>query len=464
MSGTTLFEEFPEVTTRQWKQQIQSDLRGADYNEALVWQSAEGIPVKPFYNHEDLRADNIPLIHRSDAWLIGQSIEGTDSALVSKNIKDSLALGTEALILTLTSEDAAIRMLGEVVDREPVPLFLDAQFLSLPFIRNLYNAHPTQPENLHLCIDPIGFLARTGNWYVNKNKDLGLVSDVLKQFNQAGLGSILGVDGGLYQQAGATIVQQLAYSLAHAHDYIHHLQPTEVTASSACNFTFKLAIGGDYFFEIAKIRALRALWRTVSAAYGWHPECRIIACPSFRNKTVYDYNTNLIRTSMECMSAILGGADVVYNLPYDAMYLERNDFSERIARNQLLILKHEGLMERPLNPADGSYYIENLTRQLAEKSLELFKDIEAGGGFLKLLGNHTIHRKIKESAGKEATLFSKGDLILTGTNLHINKADRMKNSIEKSPFLVPSPRKTLIEPISVKRLAEEVEQSRLKHE
>ncbi len=463
MRGTTLFEEFPEVTTKEWKQQIQADLQGADYNKAMVWESPEGISVKPFYNHDDAGTQSPPM-HRNGAWLIGQVIKGKNSEGIHKRLKACISLGAEALIVSPASEEPTAGWLPEKADRSTIPLFLEASFLSPPFLHDLCNAYSESSSKLHLCLDPIGFLARTGNWHTDKKKDLAVVSGILSQYQQANLGGILGIDGSLYQQAGANIVQQLGYTLAHVNEYMYLLKAEKSGSRTGFTPTFKLSVGGNYFFEIAKIRALRWLWRTLASAYGWDPKCKIIAGPGLRNKTLYDYNTNLIRSSMECMSAILGGSDVVYNLPYDTMYLERNDFSERIARNQLLIMKHEGLLERPLNPADGSYYIERLTRQLAEKSLDLFKDIEAGGGFLKLLGDHTIQRKIKESAQKEEASFRKGYLILTGTNLHVNKEDRMKSSIGKSPFLAASPRKTLIEPISVKRLAEEAEQSRLNHE
>jgi methylmalonyl-CoA mutase len=164
------------------------------------------------------------------------------------------------------------------------------------------------------------------------------------------------------------------------------------------------------------------------------------------------------------MSAILGGADTIANLPYDALYHKDNEFGDRIARNQLLILKNESYFDKVNNPSDGSYYIENLTHQLAEKALALFKDIEANGGFLKQLNEGIIKRKIQESADKEQELFDTGKEILLGTNKYPNKNDRMKDDLELFPFVKIKPRKTLITPIIEKRLAEKMEQDRLKEE
>jgi Methylmalonyl-CoA mutase, N-terminal domain/subunit len=193
-------------------------------------------------------------------------------------------------------------------------------------------------------------------------------------------------------------------------------------------------------------------------------ECHILVSPTKRNKTLYDYNVNMLRTTTECMSAILGGADAIANLPYDALYHKDNEFGDRIARNQLLILKHESYFDKVNNPADGSYYIENLTHQLAEKALTLFKDIEANGGFLKQLNEGIIKRKIQESADKEQQLFDAGKEVLLGTNKYPNKNDRMKDELELYPFVKMKPRKTLIMPIIEKRLAEKMEQEKLKEE
>ena len=162
--------------------------------------------------------------------------------------------------------------------------------------------------------------------------------------------------------------------------------------------------------------------------------------------------------------AILGGADTVANMPYDSLYHKSNEFAERIARNQLLILKHESYFDKVANPADGSYYIESLTTQLAEKALALFKEIEAAGGFIAQLKSGTIQRKIAESAEKEQQLFDSGKEILLGTNKQINKNDRMAHDLELFPFVKIKPRKTLITPIIEKRLAEKMEQDRLESE
>jgi methylmalonyl-CoA mutase len=261
------------------------------------------------------------------------------------------------------------------------------------------------------------------------------------------------------------MIQQLAYGLAHANEYLNHFKDIFATKDpDSFILNFKLAMGPNYFFEIAKIRALRHLYRTLASEYGITLDCHILAVPSLRNMSIYDYNNNMLRTTTECMSAILGGANTICNSSYDAIYHKDNEFGERISRNQLLILKHESYFDKVANPTDGAYYIETLTTQLAQKALVLFKDIESNGGFLKLLKEGTIQRKIKESALKEQNRFDATEEIILGTNKHVNMNNRMKNDMELYPFVKTNKRKTIIEPIIARRLAEKLEQERLKNE
>jgi methylmalonyl-CoA mutase len=172
----------------------------------------------------------------------------------------------------------------------------------------------------------------------------------------------------------------------------------------------------------------------------------------------------MLRTTTECMSAILGGADTVYNLPYDALYHKSNEFGNRISRNQLLILKHESYFDKVKNAAEGAYYIETLTNELANKALDIFKSIESAGGMIKQLMEGTIQRKIKESAALEQEQFDSGNLVLLGVNTFPNERDKMKGNLEINPFMEIKKRKTLIEPIIEKRLSEQLEKSRLNEE
>lgn len=453
-----LFDEFPPVSSKAWKQKIQYDLKGADYNEKLVWESREGIHVKPFYHSEDL--ENVTPVPGVVAdWRIGQSIFAGNSEKANERAHNFLKKGIETLHFIVSKEGINFEILLKDIDLETVPISFQFNFLSTNYLSALNKLVQGRNSNMYLNIDIIGNLARNGNWYYNLKKDHQLLDESLSyDFNQ-----IISVDTTLYQNSGADMVQQLGFGLAHAHEYVNHLSERD-TLSRFKTITFKVAIGGNYFFEMAKIRAHRMLWNTLMKEYGLKVECHIVAEPSRRNKTLYDYNMNMVRTSAEYMSGILGGANVILNQPYDTIYHKDNDFSSRIALNQLLILKEEAYFDKVLNAADGAYYIESLTQQLADKALDLFKGIEREGGFLKLLKNHTIQKKIKESAKKQQEQFNQGDEILVGTNKYKNRSDAMKHELELYPFVKNRPRKTLIEPIIETRLAEALEQKRLEDE
>ncbi|MCQ0110078.1 methylmalonyl-CoA mutase [Zhouia amylolytica] len=450
-----LFNEFSEITSKEWKQKIQFDLKGADYNETLIWNTPEGIDVKPFYHAEDF--DQLPPTSNTDVtnWNIGQKIYAGNEKLANEKALDIIERGAESLIFTIPSKDIDFDLLLQNINLRLIPVYLEFEFLSVDAIKKLKSFISGKETQIYLYIDIIGHLAKTGNWYQNLKNDFNTLEEILT-ISKGVFKSTINVNLSLYQNAGANMVQQLAYTLAHANEYLNRF-PQET-------ITFSTAIGSNYFFEIAKLKALRLLWSSLAPEYNNQSECHIIATPSKRNKTLYDYNVNMLRTTTECMSAVLGGANMIYNAPYDNIYHKDNEFGERIARNQLLILKSESYFNKVSNPADGTYYIESITDQLAEKALDLFKQIETSGGFLKQLKNHTIQKKIKEAAETEENLFINNKETLIGTNKYQNPEDQMKNDLELYPFMKRQSGKTLIEPILEKRLAEALEQERLKSE
>ncbi len=449
-----LFKDFPEVTSKQWKQKIQVDLKGADYNDTLIWHTNEGIDVKPFYHADEFDAAFSPSKASTSTFKISQIIKVTNTTEANAIARDAIARGAEAIIFQITTTDVDIRSLLDGIATDNIPVHIDLLTLYDSVVEDIIDHHGSSYGS-----DIIGNLARTGNWFKSLNADHEQFEAFVKKTNT------LSIDLALYQNAGATCVQQLAYSLAHLNEYLNHFDGLLNTEEKAkLKVIFKVSVGTNYFFEIAKLRALRSLYRTLADAYGINTDCEIHATPTKRNKTLYDYNTNMLRTTTECMSAVLGGADWISNQAYDAIYHEPNEFGERISRNQLLILKNESYFDKVDNPTDGTYYIESLTTQLSEKALDIFKSIEASGGFLSQLKEGTIQKKLKASAQKEQEQFDTSELVLLGTNKYPNPDDRMKHDLEIDPFLKHNPVKTLIEPILEKRLAETLEQERLKTE
>lgn len=463
MATNNLFSEFEAVSSKQWKQQIQYELKGVDYNETLVWESLEGIKVKPFY-HIDESDINLNAIVTAKPFAIVQNIFVHDVKKSNARALETLQRGAESVRFTIENDTISIEELMQNLPIENVNYYFNLPFLSIEFVHKINEFSTKNKAKIFIQVDPIGQLTKEGNWFENLEKDFEKLNTIAKNSHPlegcptGGVASFLTISSGIYQNAGANIVQQLAYTLAQANEYFNRISVINQP------ITIEVTVGTNYFFEIAKLRALRLLFKTLATEYNHNFDCHIIATPTKRNKTLYDYNVNMLRTTTECMSAIIGGADGVANLTYDALYHKDNEFGDRISRNQLLILKHESYFDKVNNPADGAYYIETLTEQLAEKALELFKDIERNGGLISQLIDGTIQRKINESAQKEQELFDSGKEVLLGTNKYPNKNDQMKNDLELYPFVKQNARKTLITPIIEKRLAEKVEQERLSQE
>ena len=340
----SLFNDFEGASSKAWKQKIQVDLKGADYNDTLIWKTNEGINVKPFYHADEFETSPEVSNTKATEWKICQSIDVSDAKEANLKAIDAIERGAESILFQIKTETISIEDLFQNINTEKIPIEIKCNFLSETFAENLRSVvlNPStklsrgfiEAAQISLHSDIIGNLAKTGNWHNNLKEDHAKFEAIVKTTNQ------LSINISLYQNAGATIVQQLAYGLAHANEYLNHLDKIiDSKLKQSLQVTFNVSISSNYFFEIAKLRALSQLWATLASEYDINTECRIIATPSKRNKTIYDYNINMLRTTTECMSAILGGAHTICNLPYDSLYHNPNEFGDRISRKELLILK-----------------------------------------------------------------------------------------------------------------------------
>ncbi|NEV94218.1 methylmalonyl-CoA mutase [Psychroflexus sp. YR1-1] len=454
----TLFEAFDPVSAKAWKQKIQADLKGADYNKTLVNSTDEGIDIKPFY-HADHHDYDFSLPD-SPAWYVTEKLYLENVEITIQNAKDVIERGAESLWIIIPEADDKKLKFFEALKEDKTPLFVEFLFQDYAFFEKLSTCLRHHDKKAWLGFDPVHQLASSGNWFKNQKEDFEVF---LKTTTLSGFKNQINIDARLYQNSGGLIIQQLAYALAHLNEYLNVLNRDD-SKLTGLTVNLIMSLGSNYFFEIAKLKALRLLAQSLAGEYDIDIELHIIAEPSKRNHSIYDYNMNMLRTTTACMSGILGGANWVNNLAYDEIFHKRNEFGERISRNQLLILKQESYFDKVLNPVDGTYYIESLTRELAEKALAIFKTIEAGQGFIQQLFEGKIQKKIKESAEKEQSKVNSGDFTLVGLNKYKNLEDRMSQDLELFPFLKQHQRKTLIEPILEKRLAEPHEKERLEKE
>ncbi|WP_405608035.1 methylmalonyl-CoA mutase subunit beta [Polaribacter sp. Asnod1-A03] len=446
----SLFDEFEKTSPSAWKQKIQVDLKGADYNDTLLWKSPEGIIVKPFYTSED-RTNQKTETSKED-FNICQSIFVDDEKIANLLATDALKRGANSIQFIANSIFDYKKLLNNINPNQTY-IYFNFNFLDDNFqieISKYVNSSKT-----YFQTDIIGNLAETGNWFYNLKDDFNKLDKIQKNTEQC-----ISVSSDLYQNSGATITQQLAYTLSHANEYLN-----KFGSSIAKKINFSFSVGSNYFFEIAKLKAFRLLWSTLTEEYDVTDlEAHIFVKPSLRNKTIYSSKTNLLRTTSECMSAILGGANTVSNTAYDSIYRKSNEFAERLSRNQLLILQQESKLQESKNFAEGSYYIESITQQLAENALLIFKQVERSGGFLTQLKSGVIQKKIKENANKEEVKFLDEEITLVGANLQQNKKELMNNQLELYPFVKQRNIKTLLPPLSINRLSESFEKERLKTE
>lgn len=423
-----LFDDFDSISEKEWKNKVQVELKGLEYNETLLWGTNDKINVKPLYTKNDVNYSEIqPLPRNSKDWKIISKYTG--------NINQDYSFLYGYLI-----DEKEVKNIADL------PNYLDLfvkfnDFSELKTIDNLSNLK-------YLDFDIYGYLAQNGLW-LNENKKASkeLVKKAL-ELNH--FEKIISIQGDVYQNAGANHVQQIAITLAHAVEYLDNFG-----ADIADKIYFKFAVGSNYFFEVAKLRAFRFLWQLILEQYNKESEAYIFTTTSNRNKSKLDIYNNVIRTTLETSSAIFGASDAIFVESYDNVNNE-TDFGLELAAKQQLLLQQESYLNQFSDPAAGSYYIESLTNQIAEKALELFKTIQNVGGFVKALENETIQDLIYSTAKKEQKDFEEKSLKLVGVNQYRNQADKIeKQSKEKIVKHV------LFLPIVPTRLAEKEEKKSL---
>jgi len=367
-----LFTEFPPVSTKEWDDVIQADLKGADYEKKLIWKTSEGFKVKPYYRSEDLNnidfldalPDEFPFIRgdRKDGnnWHIRQDIIVDDIKKANKKALDILMKGVTSLgfILDPKFEPTIdnIEQLCENIYADAVELnfiCFHNSFKVVQHIEKLVKKYNRELDKINGSVDfdPIGQFVLKGKFPESADTSFDQAKNMIEMANHLPNFKVITVNGKYFQNAGATIVEELAFSLPQGVNYLTQLTERGLSINGiAPRMTFQFAVGSNYFMEIAKIRAARILWAQIVHAYG--PCCDsktkmyIHSTTSEWNKTVYDAHVNMLRTTTESMSSIIGGADSLTVNPFNTVYEKSSDFSERIARNQQLLLKEESYFDK----------------------------------------------------------------------------------------------------------------------
>jgi len=480
-----LFREFPPVPTEAWEEAILKDLKGADYQKKLVWKSLDGIAVKPYYRAEDLNAINyqpgdpgsFPYVRGNAAgkrnWLIRQEINVTaDLAAAIKKVHHLLEKGVESISL-VASEALNESVLIELIDLLP---FEAAEFTFEGFhpaslidaLSGVVNKGKYTAGDLRCLInfDPIGDFILSGSFETEEDA-YELMKDCFEKARPLTEVRFISVNGRYFKASGSTIVQELAFSIAVANDYLAELTQLGVEAAEVVRrIGFVLSVGPDYFFEMAKFRAARLLWTRVLEAYGLEPGSKVMrldAETSTWNKTVYDAHVNLLRTTTEAMSAVLGGADALQVWPFDKSWQDQNEFSERLARNQQILLREESYLNQVADPAGGSYYIESLTHEIAQAAWQLFQQVEEIGGFTEAFYQGWVQNEVVTMAQQRDQAVANRREMLLGINQYPDTSNGVAPQAMPAHIKskIPDPEKLEVQPLIRYRGAESFELLRM---
>lgn len=453
-SKETLFSDFPAVSTQEWMDKITVDLKGADYEKRLVWKTNEGFKVKPFYRQEDLEGlktteglpGQFPYLRgnkkNDNTWFIRQDIQVDNPEEANAKALDLLNKGIDSLGFKIKGKDVSeefIHTLLKDICCECIELnFKTCQRQTVKlarFVTQYFKEKGYAPEKLQgsFNFDPIGKMLKKGK---DRSELIPTAKELIEILTPYPSFRCIAVNSLQLNNAGAYIYQELGYALAWGNQYLACMTEAGVPVDTAAQkIKFNFGISSNYFMEIAKFRAARLLWAQIVNEY--KPSC-LCACQmiahaetSHFNLTLFDAHVNLLRTQTEAMSAALAGVDSMTVTPFDQVYESPNEFSERIARNQQLLLKEEAHLNRIVDPAAGSYYIENLTVSIAKQAWELFLQVEEEGGMTEAVKAGRIQEAVNGSNKARHEAVSKRKEILLGTNQYPNFTELAG---EKSPL------------------------------
>lgn len=454
-----LFAEFSPSAYQDWQAQTVKDLKGKPF-DVLQRETRNGVPIQPLYTAENTAPNkNVQPWFEEPGWVTVEEIVVTDEVEANKTALAALQAGANGLLFYVFDTVRVATLLRDIL----------MQHISIHFVvdgnaKEVLNQWLEEAKKRAISLealsgsinsDPIESAARTGNWVASADEDLTALAALVD--NAAPNIRCICVNTNLFANAGATPAQQLGIALAHIHEYL-----LRVGFAHAPGVWLNMSIGAEYFPEIAKFRAMRRLWQFLLAQYEVAPvPLHLFAETGIRNKTMYDAWVNMLRSTSEAMSAILGGCNELLVRSYDVTFRAPSTLGSRVARNQQLVLAYESYFGRVHDVAAGSYFIEDLTEDLAQKGWEVFQHIESLGGLIACLENGYIQDIVERAAADEQALFDAGKLPLLGTSIFPNANEFLAKEVTHPMFGLEPEEPLTIRPVVPKRLAEGLEQERL---
>lgn len=436
-----LFSDFNPVDKATWKEKVVVDLKGADFDKKLLWKTENGMVIPPYFNSEDALSasvglDNIQSILTSSSsegmdWKSYQLVVGETAEELNENVKYLLERGVEGLVFNVSDietfdfevifEGAYLNMVAVGFEMVPEPKTFLEQFKSYLTVKEIgYNE-----VNGYLNYDPIDAFTTCGAPIEEK---WSTVTQLIQNSLDMPHFKTLVINSNNVVNAGGNHVQEVGLTLSMM---VEALTQVEVPAMDALNnLYFKSGVGGDYFHEIAKYRAMRALIAEVATLYDANydlKEIEIEAVSSAWSKSLYDPNVNMLRNTSEAMSAVLGGVNVINIYPHNMGYEQPNSQSQRVALNISHLLREEAYFGKVADPAAGSYYLDALTKQLMDAALNLFRTIEDKGGFVEAFAEGIVTGMITEVKDAKEKLIAQRRSVYVGSNKYPNQQEHIKD-------------------------------------
>lgn len=448
-----LFSEFAPVSTEEWMAKITADLKGVPFEKKLVWKTGEGFNVNPFYRAEDIEGlktteslpGEFPYVRgtkKDNDWKVRQNIEVCCFKGANEKALDLLTKGVTSLGFIIKGDEVNEENIATLLEGI-CPASVELNFNTcnckaeklIGILADYFKGKGVDAEKCYGSVNYDAFKKPLVKGKENSEWVEGAAA-VLKAGQALPNYRVLAVNAFLFNNAGAYISQELGYALAWGNELMAKLTEAGFTADEvAKKIKFNFGISSNYFMEIAKFRAARWLWAEIVAAYKPACECacKMVAHAqtSEWNMTVYDAHVNLLRSQTEAMSAALAGVDSITVRPFDKIYQTPDDFSERIARNQQLLLKEECHLDKVVDPSAGSYYVEVLTNSLADVAWKLFLEVEEKGGFSVAVNAGEIQNAVNASnvARKKAVAIRRE--ILLGSNQYPNFTEVAADKIQE---------------------------------
>lgn len=446
-----LFDQFPPVSTEEWRAKVDVDLKGVPFEKKLVWRTNEGFNVNPMYRAEDIvdlkTTDSLPGQYPfvrgtrdNNNWLTRQEIIADSPEEANKTARDVITKGVNSLGFKVATPDKqTLATILDGIDLEKVEINLSCcpgkvLALAQALVDYLKENNAQASFKGSISYNPLKRalhhgVAIPGDIVQNAKTLISIVAEIPAL-------RVLAVDSVMFNNAGAYIYQELAYALAWGAEWMSALTDAGLPADEvARRVKFNMGVSSNYFMELAKFRAARMLWAQIAKQFNASDDaCKMLvhAATSKFNQTIYDAHVNLLRSQTESMSAALAGVDSITVVPFDTPYKTPDAFSERIARNQQFLLKEESHLDKVVDPAGGSYYVETLTVSIARQAWDLFLKVVEDGGFFKAVDNGSVQATVNESSKKRHADMARRKEILLGTNQYPNFNEMAAGKIEKS--------------------------------